>query len=328
MKKIFTLMVAALAALAVTSCNKEEMAGASNEATMTLSVNLAEGVQTKAYGDGMYADKNLIIGVFDENGTEKFRQNLVWEKDKFTDEISIRFIMGKKYQIVLWAQYGNAYGDPKTMPLDKITLDYAASNGESLDAFYAYVPVFEVKQDFNKSVTLTRPFAQLNFATTVGDIEESIKDDFLGLPGKAVVTVKNLANTLDLFTGKTTYVNEKNEEFVDGVSVVIPETDFPMVDGKLQTIKIEDVVYEVIAMNYLLIADTNSKDGKVTADLTLEVGDLVINVPQAPLQRNWKTNVYGELLTAEGTFNVTINPNPLGSYNHDWNNGTNQVIPN
>lgn len=319
MKKIISFIVVALSVLAVASCTKEN-AGA--EATMTLKVNIPEAV-TKAYGDGMFADKNLIIGVFDENGVEKFRKVYVWSPSKFEDAISIRFMVGKKYQMVFWAQYGEAYGKPETMRLDQITLDYARSNREDLDAFWAHVPVFEVKTDFDMSVTLHRPFAQLNFATTVGDMNESVADpDLAGLHNKAAVTVKNVANTLNLFTGETCYIDANNHSEAAGAAVIIPDTEFPKVkvmqDGKevevYPTIQVEGVTYEIVAMNYILVADSGSKDGKTTVDLKLQVGEFELSVPNAYMKRNWRTNVVGELLTAEGSFKVNIDPIFEGTY--------------
>lgn len=311
-----------LALVFASSCVQEEFGqNESDEAVGTLSVTLPD-VVTKVYGDGMYDAKNLIIGVFDENGVEKFRKNLVWEKDVFSQEFKIQFVMGKKYQMVLWAQYGNAYGVPKDMPLDEITLDYKASNREDLDAFYAYVPVFTVTQDFSKSITLKRPFAQLNFATTVGDMDESIAAGDLGIHNKAAVTIKNVANTLNLFTGKTSYVAADGTETAAGVEVLIPETEFPKVDGKYPTITVEEETYEVISMNYVLVADANAADGKTTVDLKLKVGELEIDVPNAYMKRNWRTNVIGELLTGEGTFKVSIDPIFDGTFNENWNDGT------
>lgn len=286
---------------------------------MTLSMDILDGIATKVYGDGMYADKNVIIGVFDENGVEKFRKNIVWTKEVFEQDVQIRFIVGKTYQMVLWAQYGNAYGDPATMSLEEITLDYTASNQENLDAFYAYVPKFTVKQDFQKSVTLRRPFAQLNFATVVGDIDESIAATDTDIESTAKVTITNVANTLNLFTGQTTFVRNGVAETTPQ-TVVIPATAFPAkVDGKYPTITVEKETYEVISMNYVLVADSNAQDGKTTVDLKLEVGDLVIDVPNAYMKRNWRTNVVGELLTAEGSFKVTIDPDFKGTYNTNWN---------
>lgn len=308
----------AVAAFALASCAKSEREGA-QEATMTLSVSIPDGVGTKAYGDGMFAEKTIVIGVFDEDGNEMFRKADVWGAEEFTKEIKVRFVMGKSYQMVIFAQYGAAYGAPETMSLREITLDYTTSNMENLDAFYAHVPTFTVKQDFSKTVVLKRPFAQINFATTVNDLDESIGEGYLGLSDKAVVTVKNLANTLNLFTGETAYVDDNNKSEAQGKPVTIPETAFPKVDGKYPQIEVDGVKYEVISMNYVLVADDGCEDGKTTVDLTLQVGDLVINVPSAYLKRNYRTNVIGELLTAEGSFNVTVDPIFTDTFDYVWN---------
>ena len=291
------------------------MTGA-DQATATLSVKMPHQVVTKAFGDGKLQDKNLIIGVFNENGEEMFRKNYVWTPEVFEDEIEITFLVGHKYQLVFWSQYGNAYGNPETMPLDKISLDYKKSNREELDAFYFYVPVFTVNKDFGMTVELTRPFAQLNWATTVGDLDEAIK---AGLDPKATVTVKNAANTLDLFTGKTYFLDDKGNMLADGAEVVIPATEFPKdAEGKYYQTKIYDTQYEIISMNYILVADQNAPEGKATADLTLNVGSVKLDVHSANMKRNHKTNIYGELLTAEGSFKVKVNPIFEDEENINW----------
>ena len=317
MKRLFSFVAVAVAAFAFASCAKSEREGA--EATMSLSVNIPDAVGTKAYGDGMFADKTVIVGVFDEDGNELFRKATVFGAEEFTKEIQIRFVMGRSYQMVVFAQYGDAYGAPETVSLRELTLKYTASNMENLDAFYAYVPTFTVKQDFSKTVVLKRPFAQINFATAVHDIDESVGEGYLGLSDKAIVTVKNLANTLDFFTGATAYVDESLKAEAQGKPVTVPETAFPKVDGKYPQIEVDGVKYEVISMNYVLVADAGCEDGKTTVDLTLQVGELEINVPSAYLKRNYRTNVVGELLTAEGSFNVTVDPIFTDSFGYVWN---------
>lgn len=315
MKKLFLLSALAALFFAV-SCTKENMRSNGEEAVATLSVKLPEQSLTKAYGDGKLMAKNLIIGVFDENGTEKFRKNYEWDVNTFEDEVEITFFIGNKYQLVFWAQYGDAYGTPETMPLDKITLDYAVSNNENLDAFYAYVPVFQVQQDFQMSVELKRPFAQLNFATTPGDIEEAIA---AGLTNKAVVTVKNAANTLDLFTGKTYYEDAEGNKNSKGEVITIPATVFPKdAEGKYNVIEVDEENYEVLSMNYILPADDGYVDGKTTVELTINVGEVTLNIPNAFMKRNYKTNVVGELLTGEGVFKVKVNPFFDGEYDSTY----------
>ena len=315
------MLLVSLGVLAVSSCVKE---GFSNgeEADMMLSVMIPDGVVTKAYGDGKYADINLIVGVCGEDGNEKFRKNCTLEKGNFETTVPIRLVIGKKYQLVLWAQYGDAYGNPTTMPLDAISMDYSASNKENKDAFYAHVPVFEVRQDFSQSVVLRRPFAQLNFATRQGDIDLSLAEGHLGLSNAAAVTISSVANRLNLLTGEATYVDPVSSEVKVGAKVTVPATAFPKgADGKYPTIQVEKDIYEILSMNYLLVADSQSADGKTTVDLTLTVGELTLDVPSVQLKRNWRTNIVGQLLTAEGTFKVSIEPDFQNVINQNWNPG-------
>jgi hypothetical protein len=51
-----------------------------------------------------------------------------------------------------------------------------------------------------------------------------------------------------------------------------------------------------------------------------------LKVYNAPLQRNWRTNIVGEILTGEGTFNITIDPIFDGDRNYDMP-GSELVIP-
>lgn len=320
MKRIIYFAAMLAAAVSAASCEQEKLAtDPAEEATVTFAVSVPQDAVTKAYGDGQFSKKEVIIGVFDETGVEKFRKTYTWEPTEFTKEVQLTFAMGKSYQMVFWAQYGNAYGEPGTMPLDKITMPYTASNMEDMDAFYAYVPVFKVSGDFTKDVVMKRPFAQLNFATTPGDIKEAVDAGIVPADGKPVtVTISNAANTLDLFTGETSFVTA--DAVAESGEVVIPATAFPTdAEGKYIPIKIEGRDYEVVAMNYVLVADKNAVDGKTTSDLTIKVGEVELTVPGANMKRNYKTNVAGEFLTGEGTFTVTIDPIFGGEYTYDIN---------
>ena len=325
MKRIIYLTTLLASAVFASSCEQEKLATDPAEATVTFSVNIPQDAVTKAYGDGQFSKKEVIIGVFDEAGVEKSRNTYTWEPEEFTKEVQLTFAMGKSYQMVFWAQYGEAYGKPGDMSLTKITMPYTASNMENMDAFYAYVPVFKVSGDFSKSVEMKRPFAQLNFATTPGDIAEAVGAGIVPEDGKPVtVTISNAANTLDLFTGETSYVVSDaaagTETVAVGGEVVIPATAFPTdAEGKYIPIKVDGRDYEVVAMNYLLVADKDAVDGKTTSDLKIKVGEVELTVPGANMKRNYKTNVVGEFLTGEGTFSVTIDPIFGGEYTYDIN---------
>ena len=78
----------------------------------------------------------------------------------------------------------------------------------------------------------------------------------------------------------------------------LPEETFP-VEG-----------YKLLAMNYLLT-------GKGTIDCSLKFNNDVtaVTVNAAPVNVNYRTNIYGSLFTAPGTFNIIIDPNWDGDYN-------------
>ena len=303
MKKIIYLAAFLMGLVLFPSCQKEEMV--QKEATASFQISIPQEVVTKAYGDGKFDAKNVIIGIFDENGIEKTRTVLNWGKDEFKKDVQITFVIGASYQMVFWAQYGDAYGKCESMKLDKITMPYEKSNQENLDAFYAYVPVFKVTGDFNKEVEMKRPFAQVNFATTPGDIDEAIK---AGLDPKAEVTLSNVAKTLNLFTGETS----------DYGKVTVPATEIAKdANGKYYQIEVEGKNYDVVAMNYFLVADKETTDGKTTSDMNLKVDEVDLTVPGANMKRNFRTNIVGELLTGEGKFTISIDPIFTSAYNED-----------
>ncbi|MBQ7942010.1 MAG: hypothetical protein IJ328_06355, partial [Muribaculaceae bacterium] len=75
--------------------------------------------------------------------------------------------------------------------------------------------------------------------------------------------------------------------------------------------------YEYLATAYVLFP--GKKTDKVTTDLTLTVPtglnkDVVIEVPAAPAQRNYRTNVLGNLLTNSADFTVVVDPIYSGDY--------------
>jgi hypothetical protein len=64
-------------------------------------------------------------------------------------------------------------------------------------------------------------------------------------------------------------------------------------------------------MNYVLVNEGNNNP---VTEVSFEVreGDATVltsyTVPNVPLRRNYRTNIVGGLLTAEGTINVIIDP--------------------
>ena len=76
--------------------------------------------------------------------------------------------------------------------------------------------------------------------------------------------------------------------------------------------------YTYIGMNYLLVpAEKSLRDMEFTlyADGEENVETHVYNFNTVPVQRNYRTNIYGSLLTSSQSFNVEILPGFEGEYN-------------
>ena len=115
--------------------------------------------------------------------------------------VSIPLATGLEYEFIFWAASPAAISeelywldwDAKTMTLNP---DKLVTSDESLDAFY-YHDTFTVEGTATRTITLKRPFAQINVAT--GDTE---KAENAGLTvAQTWFDVSGAYNTLNLATG-------------------------------------------------------------------------------------------------------------------------------
>ena len=168
MKRCFYSMMAAMALLLLSACSSDDelSQGNGNEALVSFNVELSGGMQNKAISDGTTA-KNLTVHVFDENGTYLSELDKTVELNEKKKSVSINLVKGKTYSFLFWASV-NKENSPYSFGVDgkTITVDYndAKANDESRDAFLGVVKNKVVEASFEESVTLKRPFAQINLS--------------------------------------------------------------------------------------------------------------------------------------------------------------------
>lgn len=295
-KNLFkTFAIAAIAVLAG-ACAKEneQLAGPSN---VTFEVSTPK-IATKAIGDGMTATE-LYYQVFDADG--KVIEGLgVQNKDFVSGKTTVSFqlIKDQTYNIIFWAQTVEAgyYTIDGTEGLKKITANYEGkkSNDENFDAFYAVEKALTINGPITKTVTLKRPFAQINIATAAvlkaGNTEVNV--NFAGATSS--VTVKGVPTVFSPLTDE--FSSSVDAQFA---SATIPEGNFP-VTGSTDT-------YKYLAVNYVF-APVDGTIYDVEAAFNVDGKDVTVKVPSAPAKRNYRTNIYGNLLTATADFNVVIDP--------------------
>lgn len=301
MKRLF-LFLAVAGLMATTACSRDEMesAGMNGDGVVTFSARLPEQLQTRSMGDGQTARK-LTYAVYAAGEQTPL---LTSESEgapavEFTDlkaQLTLRLTTGKSYDVLFWADAYGQKDESNPYKVDyqaqTVTVDYAAaeSNDESRDAFFGSVTGMKVTGAMSQDVTLVRPFAQVNVGTD--DLEEAVAG---GLQSAALATsmsATNVPTTLNLLNGTT-----MGSTSVDFASHAVP-TESLVVSGR---------TYTYLAMNYLLMgADKTTTniafaftDGATTGNLTFS---------NVPVQRNYRTNIIGSVLTGDVDFDIDIDP--------------------
>ena len=296
-KNYYSLFAAATMLMAATSCSQvEDFEQSSNEMT-TFKVQLESGAQSRAYGEGALVDKLYYEVYYGDECIIDAAQ----EFEAGTSEISVTLplVKGKQYDVIFWAQKkeSSIYNADN---LKEITASYdnAFSNQEAYDAFFGALDDYTAG-NAAQTVELYRPFAQLNIATTNADLTEANKTatDL----SYSEVTVKNIANKFNALTG----VAEGDVEANFGAAEW-DETETKVINGN---------TYTILAMNYLLVPGQDTEEGKAKATVEVsaafkdgENAIATIDVPNVPIQRNYRTNIYGNIFTGQNVFNVEIKP--------------------
>lgn len=177
------------------------------------------------------------------------------------------------------------------------------ANKETYDAFYQVLTDYKVS-NVVKTVVLKRPFGQLNVGTSSEDWQKAINLDVE--IDRSTISVTQVANVFNARTGKIA----RQEGFT--------QLTFDLEDVLKETFKVEGTSYHYLGMNYFL-ADTEKTLHDLT--ITLNDGDKVINtlrIINTPIQRNWRTNIIGDLLTSKENFRVVVEPGFEDDYNENF----------
>ena len=333
-KKLFLGMFAAAGMLFATSCSNDELdvVQSGNEAQVTFSLAAEGGIATRAISDGTGA-KKLVYAVYNANG-ELIRtianadvNGQIVDNSAFdnglTENVTITLAKGQQYTVAFWAQNPNctAY---TTTDLKNVTIDYAGlNNDETRDAFFK-AETFTVTGNTEIDVVLKRPFAQINVGVYQTDWDAA-KASGIEIE-KSKVTIENAATSINLLTGE-----------VGGEQTV--EYGFDIIPAQFATPETLDVDldkdgtkenYVYLSMSYILANDETTGYAKTALeDLDFTFAPISGNninfsegLNAVPVQRNWRTNIIGKILTGDVTFNITIDP----IYDGEYNNGEAQPV--
>lgn len=333
-KKLFLGMFAAAGMLFATSCSNDELdvVQSGNEAQVTFSLAAEGGIATRTISDGTGA-KKLVYAVYNASGelietiantdvNGQIVDNSAFDNG-LTENVTITLAKGQQYTVAFWAQNPNctAY---TTTDLKNVTIDYAGlNNDETRDAFFK-AETFTVTGNTEIDVVLKRPFAQINVGVYQTDWDAA-KASGIEIE-KSKVTIENAATSINLLTGE-----------VGGEQTV--EYGFDIIPAQFATPETLDVDldkdgtkenYVYLSMSYILANDETTGYAKTALeDLDFTFAPISGNninfsegLNAVPVQRNWRTNIIGKILTGDVTFNITIDP----IYDGEYNNGEAQPV--
>ena len=347
MKKIYLLgMFAAASMLLATSCSNDELEAvqSGNEAQITFSVGAKSGIGSRAISDGTKADK-LVWAVYNQAGEllEVFKGDNnqyvgqethtgISDMTQTAKEVTVSLAKGQTYKVLFWAQDADcsAYN---TDDLRKVSVTYpdgALNNDELRDAFFACKEI-EVKGNQTFKVDLKRPFAQINVGVTKADWDAAVASGVT--VNQSAVTIKNAATEIDLFDGSVAGPTDVTYDLANIITDQDLEVD---VDGD-GTIE-DDEKFEYLSMSYILVNETTTGAAKANLEslaftFAPEEGkgnpiNFSEGLTNVPVQRNWRTNIIGQILTGTVKFEVKIDNSFDGDNNISaWGGDQTVVTP-
>lgn len=300
MKKVlFSTVAMSALMLMATSCADDQTSDlkAGAESTVTITAQLPGDMGTRAFADGTKATE-LHYAVYEKGTTTPLKVCKKADGTKGQPEgtatmtglkttISLQLTTGKEYDFVFWA---DAPGDNVytfNSENQTVTVNYAnaENNTDNLDAFFGQKKALKVSGNMSISQELRRPFAQINIGT----------DDF-DAAAAAGYTVSE--STIGVATYKT--LNLLSGEVSDPVTATFVKKPIPTEDSKFS---VNSKDYKYLSMSYVLVP----KD-KETVDIAFDYTLTNRTFTNVPVQRNYRTNIYGSLLTNTADFNVVIAP--------------------
>ena len=316
MKAKYLAITAAAAALLLSACQRNELGGGSlsgEEVTVGISamMPLDGGAVVKSDAEPGKGDEvnRCIMQVYlaDDavlsNATKVGEPKTVEVTDGKASFGSLQLVAGHTYRLVFWADCAATGTDDaltdqyySTEKFPVVTLEGVtyAGNDDSRDAFFAS---YQLKVDgpSNHTVELHRPFGQLNIITSDYSVVET---SFPALvPEMVSLTFSKVPQGINLLTGTLT---ETFIEPLTGVSVDVAAVTEPAAASGSKQLSF-DYIFAPEGEEYSIPEITMSFDdadgNEVASDYKF------VNLP---VQRNYRTNVTGALLTDRTGIDIEV----------------------
>lgn len=282
------ILILAFVILAFCACSTDGCLLIADEenVSVTFHPKFANRLNTRAIGDAESINR-LQVAVYEgsENLFKTYSISEDWD-DVEQYGITLTLIEGRSYKILFWAD--NKDNSAYTLSDDgNIYVNYTDyTNGgfikmEEMDAFCGISSITVGEQNNeNKTIELSRPLAQLNFAdNTTSPLQGT---------HKAVVTFHSIPVSFNPFTGEISISD-------------IPDVTFTFTDFPGEELNLDGSTYYYVTTNYLFAPSIGATSVSATLDLQQTDGTSISKIELTGdkaiiLEKNKKTNVLGSIV--------------------------------
>ena len=317
MKK--TLLLLASAALLLVGCAKEQIVEkATGEGTQTVSFTVGvESVATKASADedGQAANINhWVMQVLDSDNEVYNYQEDNGTVGETTHTFNVPLVKGQTYKVLFWADTKGNYVVTDLRNVARAEAVSLIANRDDLDAFSAVVEDFSTTVATQQNIELKRPFAQINVVfTDLKKLYETMGSDteYAKFKPENFVAKAKVPTTFNVLTQEAgapaATALEMGAEKCYNPSGVEGQDNYTTHENKA-----------TLYMDYIF----TSKSAKDIVDIDFSFVSkgvtIAHNFASVPFQRNYRTNILGELMSAGAQWTVEVKPE-WNTPENDWN---------
>ena len=293
MKKLLYSAAAMALAFFAVSCQQENLEPVVGANTVTYTVQVPESVQTKVLGDEVANVDQVYYQVYRAAEVADLEKTFVYdgyaEVNAGQASFELEFVKNQEFVVLFWAQNS----DLQMFDLDDLRAVELETPGDSNNAdaqvFAGKDEVEDCVSAVGGNVELVRPISQLNIYTT----KESLTW------GTGITLEKSYVKVSGLY---------KAYNVAEGAAVLTAETETYEYALANVPATADTDQYAYVAMNYVGFADEDNTVVDVEFSIeTSEKNHITHSVGNVPVKPNYRTNIVGNLLTAETEYNVTLN---------------------
>ena len=322
-KFFYSVLAAATMLFATTSCSEDdpmtpEIGHDGKTQKVTFKVEMPGETASRAIADGVeVAQANmankLAWALYESSKVDQapvLTGNASKDPSSKEFNVSIDMVKGLEYKVLFLAYCDGGTIFDVTPGDDLKSLNYnpsLVSNQEAYDAFVA-CHTHTVNNDAVTEVTLTRPFAQINAATTDADLERAGR--LQATVTHSSLTIANVPTQYNVLTGEASAY----QDVTYGFGAILK--DYAAQTNEILTV--DNANYNYLNMVYVL-ADASSSTHSATFTFyrNSDEADAIrtIDIVNLPIQRNYRTNVIGDLITQTEAFKIVIDEEFDGNHN-------------